>query len=205
MRFKRKRKIANAKIYEDKRDLYCMNARTGNLNDFITNDYDDGINVHDSYEYDEHMSSRFNRDPVINEYGRDLINLCTASGLRILNGSTLGDTPAQVTCFQYNGSSTVDYCLTSKNILSDLEYFKVDNPTLITVKLKVGYIKTTESPRDILQHSEVIKYKWQKNSNETFRKALAHQVIRSKIATIMNQTFTANNAGVTLINDEITQ
>ena len=24
MRFKRKRKIANAKIYEDKRDLYCM-------------------------------------------------------------------------------------------------------------------------------------------------------------------------------------
>ena len=26
MRFKRKRKIANAKIYEDKRDLYCRNG-----------------------------------------------------------------------------------------------------------------------------------------------------------------------------------
>ena len=26
MRFKRKRKIVNAKIYEDKRDLYCISA-----------------------------------------------------------------------------------------------------------------------------------------------------------------------------------
>ena len=42
------------------------------------------------------MRSRFNRDPVINEYGRDLINICTASGLRILNGRTPGDTPGQL-------------------------------------------------------------------------------------------------------------
>ena len=100
----------------------------------------------------------------------------------------------------------MNYGKNISQILQNILIKKCDRKTHIDhCEVKCGAIKTTESQRDILQYSEVIKYKWQKNSNAKFRKALAHQVIRSKIATIMNQTFTANNAGVTLINDEITQ
>ena len=31
LRFKRKRKMANAKIYEDKRDLYCTAVQTSGI------------------------------------------------------------------------------------------------------------------------------------------------------------------------------
>ena len=52
------------------------------------------------------------------EYGQSLLELCIASQSRILNGRTLGDTIGKCTSFQYNGASTVDYCVVSCLLLN---------------------------------------------------------------------------------------
>ena len=54
MRFKRKRKIANAKIYEDKRDLYCSSS---NLTSFARIDVKSSA-VFDGYVLNESVLER---------------------------------------------------------------------------------------------------------------------------------------------------
>ena len=50
MRFKRKRKIANAKIYEDKRDLYCTSEYNSAMQDFTDLTYTTSPQHKDSTE-----------------------------------------------------------------------------------------------------------------------------------------------------------
>lgn len=45
---------------------------------------------------------------LINNSGKILLNLCRESGLRILNGRTVGDLQGNFTCITYNGCSVVD-------------------------------------------------------------------------------------------------
>jgi hypothetical protein len=61
--------------------------------------------------------------------GKHLLNLCKESGLRILNGRTIGDLQGKHTCITYNGCSVVDYMLVSIELLYLLGYFEVNEFT----------------------------------------------------------------------------
>ena len=63
-------------------------------------------------------------DIKTDDYGRMLIDLCISCQCRILNGRTLGDTVDKLTSFQYNGSSTVDYCIVYQKLLDSVNFFK---------------------------------------------------------------------------------
>ena len=58
-----------------------------------------------------------------------LIDLCISCQCRILNGRTLGDTVGKLTSFQYNGSSTVDYCVVDQKLLDSVNFFKIGDFT----------------------------------------------------------------------------
>ena len=60
-----------------------------------------------------------------NSYGKDLLDFCIGSGMRILNGRTNGDIMGRITCQKYNGCSTVDYGLVHQDIIESILTFNV--------------------------------------------------------------------------------
>ena len=95
-----------------------LNARTGNVIDFIESDKSDeelGItNVVDQF-------IRNSEDQVVNNRGKELLDVCKQNDMIILNGRKIGDLSGKFTSHQWNGSAVVDYVLIphwfSKNIL----------------------------------------------------------------------------------------
>jgi hypothetical protein len=54
---------------------------------------------------------RVNQDVIINSHGKNLLDLCLSSRLRILNGRFLGDSLGYFTYMSNNGFSSVDYAI----------------------------------------------------------------------------------------------
>ena len=64
---------------------------------------------------------RKSEDSVVNNYGRELLDLCIASRLRIINGRTRpDDNKGAFTCFTPRGASVVDYTIVSDEITSHI-------------------------------------------------------------------------------------
>ena len=106
-----------------------LNSRTGQLLDFqeIIPGNEGDLSYLDIYDNSVEsmitMQKRFSRDRVVNEYGRNLIDLCKSSGYCIVNGR-LGkvENTGDFTCFKENGTSTVDYLICkppSMNLIID--------------------------------------------------------------------------------------
>ena len=90
-----------------------LNARTGNLDDTITPDKsDDQFDI----SINEPPPKRNSQDSVTNPRGLEMLEMCKSLDLNIINGRKTGDLFGNYTCYKYNGSSVVDYLLTSASI-----------------------------------------------------------------------------------------
>ena len=99
-----------------------LNARTGNLPDTILSDkYDEDFNIC----VNDNTLNRNSQDKKVNQRGNELLDLCKSLDLNILNGRKTGDPFGKYTCFNWNGSSVVDYLLTSDSLFSQMSSFKV--------------------------------------------------------------------------------
>ena len=99
-----------------------LNARTGNLPDTILSDkYDEDFNIC----VNDNTLNRISQDKKVNQRGNELLDLCKSLDLNILNGRKTGDPFGKYTCFNWNGSSVVDYLLTSDSLFSQMSSFKV--------------------------------------------------------------------------------
>ena len=100
------------------------------------------------------------------------MNLCQESGLRILNGRTIGDLSGKFTCITYNGCSVVDYILVSNdlvNIIGDFtvhHFTSLSNHCMISCSLLTNFhVKcTNQSQLDPLPH----KFIWTKEAIELY-------------------------------------
>ena len=154
-----------------------LNARTATDLDFIANDIDCPIPLPGDYIPDTQLSKRSNPDLTNNSYGKRVIELCKASGLRILNGRTMGDINGKFTRHEYGGSSMVDYCIAHHSILEKIRYFIV-NEWLVHISdhsgIKFGidmfYEQHTECYIVLTPHP--ITYKWYDESIHVFKQAL---------------------------------
>ena len=79
----------------------------------------------DQYSANPGISTRINHDRNVCVYGNRLLELCQKSSLRILNGRKIGDSIGNLTCHEYNGSSTVDYFIGSTELFNNARYMKV--------------------------------------------------------------------------------
>ncbi len=95
-----------------------FNARTGSLADHVDIDTDDFIGFNTINIDISNVAPRLSQDKVINQYGRQLINICMANELIIVNGRTAGDEKGEFTCYTPNGRSLVDYMLCSKSYIN---------------------------------------------------------------------------------------
>ncbi len=118
--------LANIPLNEDVILLGDFNARTGTLDDMMSNDnhlIDADLNDH----YYKHLPKRNNIDQKLNANGRPFIELLQTTGLVILNGRTLGDIFGEPTCIQRQGASVVDYISVSPSLHGRVRHFKVEN------------------------------------------------------------------------------
>ncbi len=98
-----------------------LNARTGNLPDFL----DIGSDEFQLYNRPK-PAPRKNCDSTTNKFGQKTTNLCSSFNLQIANGRFLGDFWGNFTHHNSNqGQSTVDYALVSDNLFEHVDDFKV--------------------------------------------------------------------------------
>ena len=98
-----------------------LNARTGNLPDYIVSDKSDELF---GVLNNEKPSTRNSQDGKTCTRGSRLLDLCQAFDFLILNGRKTGDIFGKCTSFQWNGSSVVDYVISpasSFDIVTTLE------------------------------------------------------------------------------------
>ena len=113
-----------------------FNSRTGTLCEtFYEPENDTTINhgIPDSIEYDtlvnEDIPERYNTDKTINQFGKKLLSLANKAHLVITNGRKIGDMQGHGTCYTNKGVSTIDYCITTRNLFNSILNFQVLNQT----------------------------------------------------------------------------
>ena len=103
-----------------------LNARTSISSDIILDDkYNSDFSQCDDYHVKPH---RNNCDHILNSFGKKLLEICKQTDMVILNGRCLGDLNGQTSCYKYNGSSVVDYGISSKSIYNDIIYYCIHKP-----------------------------------------------------------------------------
>ena len=91
-----------------------LNARTSNVSQQITQDYE----TFDDLHKDEVDSIRCSQDSTLNSFGKSLLDMCIALNLCIMNGMCHGDLKGCYTYMCDSGSSVIDYFLMSSDLLA---------------------------------------------------------------------------------------
>ncbi|CAG2209036.1 unnamed protein product [Mytilus edulis] len=156
------------------------------------------------YSIDSH-SLRNNLDSKsANKSGKLLIDLCKESGLRILNGRTIGDPLGKCTCITYNGSSLVDYTLVSSNLLQCIGNFKVSDFTPISDHCPISCslltcfqkCKTIETKLDPLRG----KFIWDNKAIDCYTTNIQNSHVKQRLDEFVNDKQIDSNSAVEKFN-----
>ena len=111
-----------------------FNSSLGNkFKDSIISDSNDFLPIDNTLQTDSSsFTHRYIQDKNTNTSGKHLVDLCMINNLKILNGRKIGDLIGKYTCHHYNGSSTVDYIITEKDLFGKVRYFQVLPLTLFS-------------------------------------------------------------------------
>ena len=185
-----------------------LNARIADTPDFIYNENESQNSIDnilpDNYSVDVNLH-RYATDKIFNTQGQGLIDLCIASQLRILNGRYVGDIFGNFTCHKSYGASTVDYALTSVDLINSINFFTVSDPTYlsdhsqISVHISCMYKMTTDHQSNNNNNKlKSIKhmYKWQAISKDKLFEVLQNKTIIDEIVSIENTNFANNSEGI---------
>ena len=164
-----------------------FNARTGTLNDFIENNADDFLTIHNTYNRDTDCPKRNNTDYTMNKVGREILRLCIGNRLRILNGRLTGDLDGKYTCYQTNGASTVDYALASEDLIKTILGFQVQALTTYSDHCPISLKLTSSRPHMVEDNAprqplckavptqkNFKKFLWKADSKDKFLSALSN-------------------------------
>ena len=105
-----------------------FNARIGNIQEHFV-EHDENIQQNMIGSSDIELPVRYNEDQVINGFGKKLIEFLEEANMMLVNGRKLGDSMGNKTCYNYMGSSTIDYCIVSHSMFHEIVNFEVDNQT----------------------------------------------------------------------------
>ena len=171
-----------------------LNSRTGQSLDFIRDDEIDYLPLSNDYEADATILTRHSQDNVVCSRGSVLNDICTQTGLRILNGRCRGDMLGQFTCHTPRGSSVVDYFIMSQKLLHYVKFFHVNkfygdlsDHCQISVMLKIR-CKGKEIDSDMCLSDLPIKYRWDQFSASKFIETINTTCIKNRLVEIENSS-----------------
>lgn len=190
----------------DKRNILLvgdLNARICYRSDFIENE-DELSGTLQNILPDEYICdfniNRNSVDSVFNSQGQQLLDLCIASQLRVLNGRFIGDMLGNMTCYQPNGTIIVDYALANVDLVHFVNFFQVLDPYLsdhaqIAVYLNCNMLipnMNLNCKPNVLKKS----YKWEHISKEKLFNVLQEVNTVEKIVHYEHSDFEKNKVGV---------
>ena len=183
-----------------------MNAHTSVNLDYINNDEKDNdlISLPESYEPDIPINRRNSDKSKVNEHGTALLDLCTDSGMRILNGRKLGDIFGKPTYFgpMCKAPTLIDYglvpcamCHVPCDDLKDIIMFKVQDlchlsdhcliHACVTASVNVQSNSTRQVTRETLVEMPR-KFIWEESRRKVFLGNINSPSSRSKVKEILN-------------------
>ena len=167
-----------------------LNSRVGEgCCDYIVNDIEPGNFVNDNtnpftYINDSAMSTRKSEDKHVNTFGRKLLELCRASGLRICNGRVNGDSNGKYTFYNHLGSSVIDYVIVDSNHFDIIDNMHVCDfntwsdhaPVEFTVRCKYDMLRAINETieQDCTRTHSV--YQWNDDQLNVMRQELENRV-----------------------------
>ena len=185
-----------------------MNARTKCELDYIRNDDTEyGVELDEYYDIDVMKRGRFSQDKgEICKRGNQLLEMCKASRMRILNGRCIGDSQGLYTCHRPNGSSVVDYVLCSEEKVRDIAYFQVHeyNGELsdhCCISFAQRCVVKVSFKVDTSRYDTPVSYKW---NMEAYQGAFTAEVIMTKIECFVQEKFNCNNCGIDKMVEKLT-
>jgi len=156
-----------------------LNGHTQTQHDFNSFDSEnDPIPLPLNYSADANLERRNHDTRPADNRGKDILDLCKFSGMRIINGRKLGDTNGKFTCYSKNAyiPSVIDYLIVDKTLFSDINYFRVDSLTTLSdhcriyFRLKADFYYETNRNNENTQMNPLPKrYIWNENSSNAFR------------------------------------
>ena len=163
-----------------------FNGRTAMQSDFIQGDkFDDNSEI----PLKEPLP-RNSEDRKSNARGLDLLDFCKAEDFLIVNGRKSGDIFGKMTSHQYNGSSVVDYLISSN--IDQVSDFAVGDfipwlsdhcPIYCTISLKSPLPSNAQNAQ--LSEKEP-GFTWKHNSKELFESKLETNEVREKLEAFMD-------------------
>lgn len=127
---------------------------------------------------DRSMSNiRRSKDKTITPNGKKYVEFCNNNGLVILNGRMPGDEEGKFTFLNRNGSSVIDVCAVSLNMLTYVKTFRVDEQIWsdhlpVILELAIPYT----SQRMPQKGNLLPKLTWKEAKKETFHNNLNQQL-----------------------------
>ncbi|CAG2229367.1 unnamed protein product [Mytilus edulis] len=182
----------------------CWWPWTGSEPDFIQDDSsDDHIPLYNNYNCDIIQQIRCSNDCKVDSRGKQLLDLCISSKLRIVNGRLWGDSSGKFTCIKPTGSSVVDYVVMSEDLLNTTLYFQVSDfiSTLSDChcKLSFGILASYSVERQDLNQNESIfpgKYIWSTKAGQKLCDALTQADAKYNIKNFLDKSFENTSEGI---------
>lgn len=152
------------------------------------------------------LNSRNSEDKTTNRAGKDLLDLCITANLLIANGRSVGDVFGSMTCHKWNGSSLVDYFITSSELRKDIFKLKVEEftdlsdhaPVSLHVNLARHSLTTPESRLPDLDDAPQ-RFKWDERSPGSFKEAQEDPNIRLRILSSLSSDCSPQSTGDSLL------
>lgn len=183
--------------------LLCgdFNARTGSEPDYTDAGGNHHIFGHPSLYSSPIINNRNSPDQILNKNGKELVHLCRALGLYMLNGRIRGDSLGQFTYCSALGTSVVDYAITDIDP-SSISAFTVRPQTPLSdhsqinvfLKKLTGNIHSKKQPNKLYNINQ--SFRWAPNSAEAFIETLNSNEMMNSIQFFNNSQYQNNKDGV---------
>ena len=183
--------------------LVDLNTRTSNYKDFIEPDKHDSLD-----DCPQTLPLRNSFDKAVDGKGREVLEICKSLDLSTINGRKLGDMFGNIS-FQWNGSSVVDYAITSQSLFQRILTFKKGKykpwisdycPLHYCFQIK-DYLEITPGNLDL--HTPNTWY-LDNSSKEKFMLCLQSREISAKIENILNISIPTTLAQETTYTQKLT-
>ena len=119
------------------------------------------------------IGKRYNKDNEVNHNGQLFIDFCKVNNMKIVNGRFGSDKGiGELTFNSTRGSSTIDYCVVSPNLIPHIQDFEVDlfdrnlsdchSPIVLTLKTNLSIVNENEN--EVIPESDIdyepVSTKW---------------------------------------------